>query len=213
MNKSMGVGIFVVTLFTMSPSSASVIYAEVSGSSAPATITEPTDGDSLHNGDFVITRHIGSATPSLLGDGVNEDTAWVFDFGPSASMLTGETLSSAMLTLALQTTGGVGSDTIEIVGLGARAASEIRSLPAGFNGSITFDLLPYYSSASILAELTNPIASQIGMIYEDDAIISYARLTLASVPVPATLPLICAGMVGWYYRRCKVAPVTRDQAR
>jgi len=186
-------------VLAMGSSSATVIYAEASGSANPDPIIA-TATNSLTNGDFVITQDPLSCCSTLLGDGNNDDTAWVFDFGASADKVIGGTLASAMLTLTLQTTGGVVSDTIEIVGLGARAATEIRSLAGGFNGTITFDLLDYYSSASILTELGNPSAGQLSMIYEDDAIVSFASLSLQTVPTPASLALILIGVAGFGIR-------------
>ena len=197
--------LLVGSLFSL-PASSILLTSEVSGSSTPTPISSATN-DFLINGDFLITQDPSSCCSVLLGDGNNDDTEWVFDFGPDSVLLSGKTLASALLTLTLETTAGVTTDTIEIVGLGARAASEIRSLTGGFDGSITFDLLPYYSSIDILENLFDPQSGAIGMIYEDDAIVSYARLELRSIPEPTSLVLMGLGLAGIGYRRhcCKKA--------
>lgn len=101
-------------------------------------------------------------------------------FSPSQS------LTSALLTLTLTpkdegiTTDAVWMETLEVIG-GNPIAPEIQTLPVDVTSTITIELLdrlPSYTSAAILGILFGSLGGRISMRYNDDAIISSAKLEL-----------------------------------
>lgn len=173
---------------------AATITATASGSTTPSTTTVP---GSIINGDFTITQLASSPGDSTLGNGLNEDTTWAFDFTSDpnfGSFSASVPLASALLTLTLTTTFGIDTDTVVIDGLPQFDSSAIRGLPVGVTQTVQLELLDYYSSGAILAAFSGGDFGKIPMIYSDDSIVSFARLTLAPVPLPAAFPLFGTGL-------------------
>lgn len=200
------------------PAQATEISATASAASTlPATV--PVNQD-LINGDFLILANPGAGAGHVTGDGVDETTRWSFDFSAHpnyAAFIADGSLVGARLTLTLNTAffiNGVGPNT-DIV------------FPSDANGSVfpgwvlpTFinGVFGTYSSGTISAslitvgmapgELFNFLSSRNGlfpMVYGDDAIVTEARLTLVSAPVPEPqqflLMLAGLGAVGGWMRR------------
>ncbi|XWK88795.1 MAG: PEP-CTERM sorting domain-containing protein [Phormidium sp.] len=172
------------------------IVSEVSGSPTPPII----NGQSLQNGDFLI-RPIQDFVLTL-GDGIDEHTSWNFDFtnDPNYEVFTGSTdLASAVLTLTLTPKSGlITTDTTGIPGVTGIAIPNIPGIPSlGQTDTITLNLFDYgFTSQQIMGVF----ASNNGIIpwvYQDDAIISSARLELKAVPEPtSTLGLLALGAFG-----------------
>lgn len=187
--------------------SAVTISDDVSGSRTPNQAPAGPSA-SVINGDFVITQPAPSPGSPNIGDGLNDTTSWEFDFGTDTDLVNGEVLSSALLTLSLQTTFGIDTDSFKLAELAAIGPIEIRTLAVGFDGQITIDLLDYYSSADILGQLVGGTYGKLEAIYEDDSIVSFARLELTTVPEPTVLALFATGIAGFNYRRRKQISAT-----
>ncbi|MBD2314776.1 PEP-CTERM sorting domain-containing protein [Desertifilum sp. FACHB-1129] len=172
------------------------IISEVFGSPTPRNI----NGQSLQNGDFLITPIQPHVT--WLGDGIDEVTSWSFDFTdhPNYGTFTPSTkLASALLTLTLTPKSGLLiTDTMGITGLKSINVPNIPGLPALHQkGTITLNLFDYgFTSQEIMGVLT----ANNGIIpwgYQDDSILSYAKLELEAVPEPASVfGLLTVGAFG-----------------
>ena len=154
--------------------------------------------------DFTLTANNGTSTTNL-GDGVDETTRWDFDFSNDPnlnSFLSDGSLTSALLTLTLSPRSGlITTDSTGIPGVGSVKIPDIPGIPSrGQKGTVTFDLLDYgFDGNNILTALTSGTANSISWVYQDDAIISYAQLTLESESVPeptSMLGLFVLGAVG-----------------
>jgi hypothetical protein len=189
-------------LGAVSNASSITISDEALGSRTPNQ-TPAGESASVINGDFVITQVAPSPGSPNIGDGLNDTTSWSFDFGTDTNLVNGKILFSALLTLNLQTTFGIDTDSFTLAGLDAVGPVEIRSLAVGFDGQVSLDLLDYYSSADILAQLVGGVYGQLPVIYEDDSIVSFARLELTAVPEPGILALLGIGIAGISYQRRK----------
>lgn len=181
--------------------SATVISADASGSTSPTIVPGANVGSSITNGDFTITRTGGNST---LGNGVDEATTWTFDYGTSSI---GSTLDSALLTMTVDYRSGLfTTDSFKIQGLSGIGSAALTGLVFYTPITVTVDLLNYYTSAEILSAFNGGVAGQIDMYYQDDAIISYARLDLSSqVPEPLTITLLLAGLMGLYASQKKTS--------
>lgn len=166
------------------------ITAIASGSLTPSTAI----GENVVNGDFLILRN-RLAPDEITGDGSDEETSWTFYFNedPNFSLFSpSQPLTSVLLTLTLTpkdkepggipgvTTDGFWIDTLGYVG----TPEEFQSLPLDEPATITFELLnrvPSYTSTAILGILFSIdgfFGGRISMHYQDDAIISFAKLEL-----------------------------------
>ena len=163
------------------------IVAAASGSLTPPTAV----GESVVNGDFLILRN--RIDPNrTTGDGSDEETSWTFYFGEDPNyndfknFSSSRPLTSALLTLTLTPKDeGVTTDVVLIESLSAIPAPEIQTLPVDVTSTITIELLddrpdrpPPYASTAILGVLFSGIEGRIVMRYNDDAIISWAKLEL-----------------------------------
>jgi hypothetical protein len=154
------------------------ITATASGSLRPRMASFPA---TVTNGDFTIA---GNAIAALVGDGVDEQTTWTFDFTGDpdfSSFSTSLPLASAPLTLTLRPMDPlITSDIFRIEGLGNVSTHEIQGLPPDrLPHTVQLELLNFYSSAEILGVLTAN-AGRIPMLYADDAIVAFAQLDLTS---------------------------------
>ncbi|MEO0967449.1 MAG: PEP-CTERM sorting domain-containing protein [Cyanobacteria bacterium J06639_18] len=193
-------GFIAVGSFMSQTASAASITAVASGSESPDRVR----GTSLQNGDFTLTANNGTSTTNL-GDGVDETTRWNFDFSGNTnlnSFLSDGNLKSALLSLTLSPRSGlITTDSTGIPGVGSVRIPSIPGIPSrGDIGTVTFDLLDYgFDASGILNALTSGTANSIAWVYQDDAIISNAQLTLESESVPeptSMLGLFILGAVG-----------------
>jgi len=165
-------------------------------------------GGTLINGDFFI-QDIGGTTNTGTGDGIDEQTTWLFDFNNDQNFLTflqSGLLTSAYLTLTLTPKDNlVQTDAITIDGLKPFGGCiecdpydpNVFNLQLDISQTISIDLLFPYTSSDLLNVLNNNNGI-VPMLYGDDAIVSYAVLSLDSSPVPepATALLIASGLAG-----------------
>jgi hypothetical protein len=177
------------------------ISATASGSITPT----PIRGESVINGDFTINynRFKDLSDPAnpidknsfTTGDGVDEETSWTFFFNedPNFPLFSFQPLTSALLTLTLTpkdkdggiTTDAVWIETLDIIG-GSTSFDPIQKLPLDVTSTITIELLdnfPSYTSAAILGILFSSVGGRISMHYQDDAIVSFAKLELTQEPL------------------------------
>lgn len=153
------------------------ITAQANGSSQPPTTNFP---NTLQNGDFTIN---GKLSSPVVGNGVDESTKWNFDFSNDPNFLffsSSNALVSAKLTLFLTVKGYVQTDNVRIDGFPG-VAGPIPSLPPNTISVVTINLLNVnssYSSSGILGALYSGTLGVVPMIYQDDAIISHAKLEL-----------------------------------
>ena len=145
-----------VALGTWTAARADMISAVDMGNVTPPTALSPA---SVINGDFTITEDDDEPTGSIVGDGKNESTFWLFDFTKDPGYATFDTstpLASALLTLTLTPEDAlVSTDSVHLGGLPGIATPAIQDLPVGVTSTITIQLLDYYSSAQILGRLVD----------------------------------------------------------
>ena len=177
------------------------IGAMVRGSLTPMQLPVSDRPVTIVNGDFTILDAPGFT--DIAGDGIDERTTWSFDFSdrPHLNLFsTSAQLSSALLTLTISPRDPfISTDT---TGIDVNALVQTQPVPitlepvnvpnlpnlpeVGQTGTITFDLLDFGFSQTALLEALNASAS-IPWFYQDDAIISGARLDLTIETVPEPL--------------------------
>ncbi|NEO69626.1 hypothetical protein [Moorena sp. SIO3H5] len=169
--------------------------AEAIGSSTPSTILNASIGQTLQNGDFTIERTGDNTT---LGNGIDEDTSWSFDFSDLATSI--NDLLQAKLILDLTPNNAlITTDVFGIRGLDTIIIDLIRNLPVRTKQSVSLNLLEFYDSGEI-ENVFNANGGKIPVFYGDDAIVSRAELSLSTserVPEPtATLGILALGALG-----------------
>jgi hypothetical protein len=190
-----GLALMLVSL----PAGAAVsIAATATGSSSPATIDVSLD---LVNGDFFIAKNPAAGLGHVTGDGVDETTTWTFDFtnDPNyANFPSNGTLTVALLTLTLTTVFDPGPVTDLVRPLDLFPIIPIPLFltgPGAKTGNIEFALLALgYNSGQLLTFFTGN-NGLFPMIYADDAIVSFARLDLTAVPIPAAAWMFGAALI------------------
>ena len=158
------------------------ITATVEGSQTPEVKDPPCA--MVINEDFTITP--GDFDPGCtlpLGDGVNEGTNWRFDFTKDPELQcfpTSLPLASALLTLKLTPKDYlIYNDIFRIDGLSPIPA--FIGLPIDVLSTIQIELANFYRNMS-LTHLLKAMNGSIPAFYADDAIVSFAELTLTSFP-------------------------------
>jgi hypothetical protein len=156
--------------------------AEAIGSPTPDQLQDASLEDTITNGDFVIRRAEGENT--TLGDGIDEQTTWTFDFSEDpdfAVFPTADSLASARLTLTLTPTSPlITFGTVKIEGLSGISPAQFRNLPINTTSTIQLELLDFYTSERILEILNQESQGQILMFYSGGATVSLARLDLTA---------------------------------
>lgn len=149
---------------------------------ASGSLTPPMASDvDVPNGDFLIINN--SFRGLITGDGLDEATEWTFDFAgdpnfPLFSPL--RPLTSALLTLTLTPVHeGVTTDAVRIETLPFIYGPPISTSPVGETKPVLIQLLEKlgYTSSAILGILFGG-SGKIPMHYNDDAIVSSAKLEL-----------------------------------
>ncbi|NEO00748.1 MAG: PEP-CTERM sorting domain-containing protein [Moorea sp. SIO3I7] len=168
--------------------------AEAIGSSTPSIILNPSIGQTLQNGDFTIERN----GDNILGNGIDEQTSWSFDFSDLATSI--NNLSQANLILDLTPNNVlITDDTFGIIGLDPIIIAPPRNLPIGTKQSLSLKLLEFYKSEEI-EKVFNANSGKISVSYRDDAIVSRAELSLSTserVPEPTSiLGILALGALG-----------------
>ena len=160
------------------------ITATAYGSPSPFPAKWPND---LTNGDFLIHHH--ASQPKLTGTGEDEETTWTFNFAGDHNFpffSPSRPLSSALLTLTLEpknyqrTNDAVGLQALGALGGSAAPLPELN-LPTHVISTIRLQLLDRtakYTSSAILGVLFGAGGGQVAMTYNDDALISMAKLEL-----------------------------------
>jgi hypothetical protein len=155
------------------------ITAEATGDNEPEQIVNAGLDAEIINGDFVITRTSAGAN-TTLGDGIDEETAWEFDFSqdPNFNNFPSAPLAFARLELTLIPKSSlVAFDIVRIEGLPEITnPPAFQGLPVDTPTTVEIELLDFYSSDDILQVLSE--GGQIPMVYADDSIVPFARLTL-----------------------------------
>ena len=156
--------------------------ADAIGSPTPDRLQDASLEDTITNGDFVIGRAEGENT--TLGDGIDEQTTWTFDFSEDpdfAVFPTADSLASARLTLTLTPTSPlITLSTVKIEGLSGIKPARFQNLPINTPSTIQLELLDFYTSERILEILNQGSPGQIPMFYSGGATVSLARLDLTS---------------------------------
>jgi hypothetical protein len=156
--------------------------AEAIGSPTPDQLQDASLEDTITNGDFAIGRAEGENT--TLGDGIDEQTTWTFDFSQDpdfAVFPTADSLASARLTLTLTPTSPlITFGTVKIEGMSGVSPAQFQNLPSNTPSTIQLELLDFYTSERILEILSRDSQGQIPMFYSGGATVSLARLDLTS---------------------------------
>lgn len=155
-----------------------IVSASAVGNPSPDVLPQP----EMHNGDFLIQ----SNTPDQpVGDGTNEFTFWTFNIkeDPNYPFLdTSMDLDYIDLTIKIEPKqGGFETDSIRIVGLDGISVTsdEFGGIPIGSPSVVPIKLLRHYEYEDLKRFLQQ---GEIPMQYEEDAIISEARISIAQDP-------------------------------
>lgn len=205
----------------------STVFGDIAGI-APFTVdVEPSNGKriggppepTLIHGDILVNfaNDLG-ATSSVVGDGKNEESWFVWDFSGDANFASfnasTDPLTSAWVTLDLKPTDQfyTTSDSLSIPGLSGSHSNPSSPLPGALPDSVTieFELIGTYSAGDILSkylgggafgpndELSNVPGALPGKYFDDSSVRS-ATMTLtrgAAVAEPATMFLVGLGAFG-----------------
>ena len=191
-----------------------VSISDTATGDAPGLFDFSYTGNPVKSGDFTYTSTGSNNLFSfVVGDGNNDIVTWSFNFKNAADWAkfpTSGNLQSASLTLTLSPRNRfVDTDTVSIAGLSKIETSAIRDLDYSLfslkNETVSINLLNYYTSSQIFGSLSQHDGS-IPFVYEDDAVVTYAKLDLVApynagpsvqpVPEPSTMALVACGAIG-----------------
>ena len=147
----------------------------------------PTVGPSPNtNGDFTIVGQ-GSDGPNTAGNGIDDHTTWTFDFSSDPNFgkfnIDGVVVQADLHLFLTPRHPAITTDFVRIEGLENIESPSIQSLsqlPLGSFHEVNIDLLETYKSRDIIESFKNGQFGIVSMFYEDDAIVSFARLDLMS---------------------------------
>ncbi len=166
--------------FFFLPVSATANIFKASAKSGTIVLMEDDSGRWAQNGDFEIRlpENLRGNASDVLGDGIDEVTSWVFNISPLRKLmpLTPQVLTSALLRLTLNPRRALGShDRVSIGGL----VIDIETTKLlGDQVVVQFPLLEAFEPQLVVDVLNDAPGGQVGMIYEDDALVVAADLTL-----------------------------------
>ncbi len=155
----------------------------VKGSAKPRTQScTPGERVEIPNGDFTITQTCLDGGNRTVGDGRGEVTSWRFD-------LAGDDVwscypESAWIDLRLRPTANLLDDELRVDGRWAMGLEEIQSLEIGREQEIQVDMMMRngrpspYTPSEIRRLLTEEFRGQLPMVYEANALVSWARLSI-----------------------------------
>jgi hypothetical protein len=160
------------------------ISSTVKGSKTPTTaICEPGQPNRIANGGFTIAQDCVFSENTVIGDGRDEVTLWEFDFSDEEDYA-GCFPETAVMELRLRPEGNLLNETLRVEGKWELGLEEIQSLEVGIDQSTTIDMMlrngrpSPYTPWEIQKLLTGKPAGRIPMVYEQNAVLSYARLDI-----------------------------------
>ena len=166
----------------------SPITSEVKGSKSPRTRTcELGERVEVENGGFRIVQKCISEGNLTVGDGRGEVTTWVFELSNDKDLdrlRDGCYVRSAIIELQLEPTGETLDDSLRVRGKWELGLEQIQSLEAGSAQRVEIDMMERggrpspYTPRVIRSLILEEPSTGIQMIYEYDAIISWAKLTI-----------------------------------
>jgi len=176
------------------------------------TPVTPVVAVSLQDGDFTIIDHDEPPPLTLLGDGVNDRTSWIFNFQSHYNYISSinNPITSAKLILQLtskdtmDSTDGFRLDAFPGIGGCSDCVpidSNLFNLTYNQLTTVEIDLLKYYSSDQIKG-LYNTTLGLMPAQFADDCIVSQAYLGL-KVPEPVSMLLFSTGLAGLFGCRIK----------
>ena len=170
------------------------LFSQAEGKTTPSVAPR---NEAVKNGDFNITTPDGANASAKTGDGLDESTAWNFDFKRDvnwANLLSEKAyLKSAILTLTLTPKHSlVSTDWVKInrKDFAIIGADSIRELKPNQTGTITVNLIAEGYNPQNIFQFMKENNGLIPMLYTDDAVVSFARLDLI-FEVKCCLTLSC----------------------
>jgi len=187
-----------------------VFITDINRSTAASGGVQPAPGPSgsvVIDNDFRIRNWESNTGP--VGDGINDETTWVFHYAENNNeraaytafeneLQTGGTLVQADIWLQLTPMDSlISTDEIELIGLGTIGQDQtdaFANLTVGTLQTVHLNLFDFFS----VADVTSYILGRRGIYgasFRDDAIMYTAKMDLRSVPEPASLLLLGVGLL------------------
>ncbi len=159
------------------------LSATAKGSRTPDTAAcTPGERVEVTNGDFTIVQTCLNSDNLLVGDGILETTLWRFDFqGQDVGSCFPE---SAILEIHLRPTGNLIGERLRVQDQWAMGLEEIQSLDVGKEQTLIVDMMlrngrpSPYTPSEIRRLILEAQEHRLPMVYELNALVSYAELTI-----------------------------------
>ncbi|MGH0037893.1 MAG: hypothetical protein ACQGVK_22920 [Myxococcota bacterium] len=163
------------------------LTSTVKGSKTPPTV-HCADGQTLEvsNGGFTIAQECLFQENGVAGDGFAEVTFWEFDVSRSEDFADCYP-ESALIELHLRPQGDVLQESLRVEGKWDLGLEEIQSLEVGVDQQTTIDMMVRggrpspYTPGEIQALLMAEPQGRLPMVYEQNAVIHFARLEIRCV--------------------------------
>jgi hypothetical protein len=159
------------------------LEAKATGSRAPKT-RDCSQGQriDIQNGDFTIVQSCLSRENLVVGDGISEETHWVFD-------LHDEDIGScypetASIEMRLRPTGHLMTEELRVEGSFAMGLEAIQSMNVGEEQKLVVDMMlrngrpSPYTPSEIRRLLLEEHGGRLPMVYELNALVSEAKLEI-----------------------------------